>query len=259
MTETVVESIGDVRIYGKGVLGGKGDGLVQINEKRIPGTHKLRTRILTTSFYERFLENEGAIPKSDQKTIASILDDLGDLPISVRSSATNEASVLAGGDKSVHAGENESFMLPNNHPNITVRKQQLFQAISFIYNDFCSKQAVGGGEKMSVVINPIPGTFLKTDVGPVYFPMVSGVASSYFPHALKSQKSDEGFARLAFGHGYATVIDDFPVISMATIRNPLPGKLLGSRQKYFYAIDMKRNQMLSGEELETMKRMHIRF
>jgi len=259
MIETVVECVGDIRIYGKGMLGGKGDGLVQINEYKIPGAHKLRTLILATGFYDRFLDNEGIIPKVDQKTIASILEDFRSLPISVRSSATNEASVLAGGDDSVHAGENTSFMLPNNHSDVAIRGQQLFQAITFIYNDFRSKQALDSREKMAIVINPIPGTFLKTDAGPIYFPLVSGVANSYFPHALQSQKPDEGFARLAFGHGYATVMDDFPVISMATIKDPLPGKLLGSGQQYFYAINMHKNQGLSGEELETMKRINIRF
>jgi hypothetical protein len=112
---------------------------------------------------------------------------------------------------------------------------------------------------MAIVINPIPGVSENTDAGPVYFPMVSGVANSFFPYALKTQKAEEGFARLAFGHGYATVLDDFPVISMATIRNPIPVRLLGEGQKYFYAIDLTKNQDLTGEELETMKRLHIRF
>ena len=58
---------------------------------------------------ERFGEEE-------LETLTSILDKLGHIPISVRSSATNEACVLPGGKGSVHAGENTSFMLPNNHP-----------------------------------------------------------------------------------------------------------------------------------------------
>ena len=49
------------------------------------------------------------------------------------------------------------------------------------------------------------------------------------------------------------------MISMATIRNPIPVRLLGEGQKYFYAIDLTKNQDLTGEELETMKRLHIRF
>ncbi len=259
MPEVIVNKVGDVKIYGKGQLGGKGFGLVKINEADIPRAHKLRTRILSTVFYDRFLDDGRRFGKQDLKTFRSILAKLGDIPISVRSSATNEAFVEAGRDISVHAGENTSFMLPNNHKDPDVRFHQLVRAISHIYSDFEQKQPSGSGEKMAIVINPIPGVSENSDAGPVYFPMVSGVANSFFPYALKTQKAEEGFARLAFGHGYATVLDDFPVISMATIRNPIPVRLLGEGQKYFYAIDLTKNQDLTGEELETMKRLHIRF
>ena len=52
MSVKVVEKVGDVKIYGDGFLGGKGAGLVKINECNIPKAHKLRTRVLTTAFYE---------------------------------------------------------------------------------------------------------------------------------------------------------------------------------------------------------------
>jgi hypothetical protein len=259
MPEVIVNKVGDVKIFGKGQLGGKGFGLVKINEADIPQAHKLRTRILSTVFYERFLEDGFRFGEQDLKTFRSILAGLGDIPISVRSSATNEACMTPGGDPSVHAGENTSFMLPNNHRNPDTRFHQLVQAISHIYQEFAHKQPPGSQEKMAIVINPIPGVSLNSDAGLVYFPMVSGVANSFFPYALKTQESEEGFARLAFGHGYATVLDDFPVISMATIRDPLPVRLLSEGQKYFYAIDMSQNKDLKGEELETMKRLHIRF
>ena len=259
MPEVVVNKVGDVKIFGKGLLGGKGFGLVKINEANIPKAHKLRTRILSTVFYDRFLDDGFRFGDEDLKTFRSILDGLGDIPISVRSSATNEACVTPGGDPSVHAGENSSYMLPNNHKNPNTRFHQLVQAISHIYTEFKQMQPAGSREKMAIVVNPIPGVSENSDAGPVYFPMVSGVANSFFPYALKTQKAEEGFARLAFGHGYATVLDDFPVISMATIQDPIPVRLLGEGQKYFYAIDLTKNQDLVGEELETMKRLHIRF
>jgi len=259
MTEIIVEKIGDVKIFGKGDLGGKGTGLVKINERSIPNAHKLRTRILTTVFYDRFYESDGGFGKDDLDIFASILKELGDIPISVRSSATNEAFAGAGGDTSVHAGENTSFMLPNNHPDFSSRFNQLRKAVSCIYADFRRQQAPDTREKMAIVINPIPGIREESLAGPVYYPMVSGVANSFFPYALKSQKADEGFARLAFGHGYATVLDDFPVISMATIQNPIPVRFMGEGQKYFYALDMSKNRELRGNELETMKKLHVRF
>ncbi len=215
--------------------------------------------MLTTSFYDRFLEHDGEFIKEELAPIRAILEKIGNIPISVRSSATNEAWVAPGGHGSVHAGENTSFMLPNNHPDFAVRFEQFIQAISFIYKDFLQKQSADSHEKMAIVINPIPGIHDNTDVDTIYYPLVSGVANSFFPYALKSQDPKEGFARIALGHGYATVLDDFPVISMATIRNPIPPNLLSDGQSYFYAIDMTKNQGLTGEELETMKKLHVRF
>jgi len=232
---------------------------VKINECKIPKAHKLRTQVLTTDFYQRFLNYGGKFKKEEMETISSILNELGEIPVSVRSSATNEAWISPSGEGSVHAGENTSFMLPNNHPDFSIRLHQLKQAIYFIYNDFAQRQSIDSIEEMAIVINPIPGSFYDTYAGPVYYPLVSGVANSFFPYALKTQDPKEGFARIALGHGYATVLDDFPIISMATIRNPLPLKLFGDGQMYFYAIDMNKNEGLSGDELETMKKLHIRF
>ncbi|HEX9971105.1 MAG TPA: hypothetical protein VGD14_03455, partial [bacterium] len=259
MSVTIVEKVGDVKIYGKGSLGGKGDGLVKINECSIPKAHKLRTRVLTTNFYDCFLEHGGKFIAEELIPIAAILEKIGDVPISVRSSATDEAWVSPGGQGSVHAGENTSFMLPNNHPDFSARFDQLIRAIIFIYQDFLQKQSSDSQEKMAIVLNPIPGIYYESDAGSIYYPLISGVANSFFPYALKSQDPKEGFARIAFGHGYATVLDDFPVISMATINNPIPLKLLGEGQGFFYAIDMSKNEGLQGEELETMKKLHIRF
>ena len=259
MSAKVVEKVGDVKIYGTGFLGGKGEGLVKINECHIPSTHKLRTRVLTTEFYDHYLNNGGQFGNEDLETISAILDNLENIPISVRSSATNEACLSSEYSNSVHAGENSSFMLPNNHPDFSKRFKQLIQSIYFIYKDFAQNQPINGNEKMAIVINPIPGIYDETLAGKVYYPLISGVANSFFPYALKSQNAEDGFARIAFGHGYATVIDDFEVISMATIKNPIPFNLLGDGQMFFYAIDLNKNDSLNGFELETIKKLHIRF
>ncbi len=259
MSVNIVDKIGDVKIYGTGYLGGKGNGLVKINECKIPRAHKLKTRVLATTFYDHYLRNNKQFSKDELDTIKQILQKLGDIPISVRSSATNEAWADPSSKDSVHAGENTSFMLPNNHPDFSTRFNQLVQSIYYIYNDFFKRQPENSQEKMAIVINPIPGFYDKTMVGPVYYPLISGVANSCFPYALKTQKPEDGFARIAFGHGYATVLDDFPVISMATIKDPIPFDLIGKGQSYFYAIDMTKNESLKGHELETMKKLHTRF
>ena len=257
----IVEKIGDVKIYGDGSPGGKGLGLARINECPIPKANKLKTWILTTTFYDHFMDRDGKFGKEESDIIHSIVTELGDVPIGVRSSATNEAGISAKGTALIHAGEYTSFMLPNNHPDPKTRVHQVQQAIDHIYHDFTRKQPPSSREKMAIILNPIPGIFDDTLAGPCYYPYISGVANSYFPHALKTQNPKEGFARIAFGHGYATVLDDFPVISMATIKNPIPLKLLqiGNGQQYFYALDLTKNRELRGEEMETMKKLHVNF
>lgn len=261
MSIKITETAGDVKIYGSGSPGGKGAGLVEVGEISLPKVSRLKTRILATSFYDRFLDNDQRLGEEELSVISSILEEFPEVPLGIRSSATNEAGQPAGSISPIHAGENASFMLPNNHPDPQARLSQAVQAVYHIYEDFLPRQPASGPEKMAVVINPIPGLFDDTLAGPVYYPYISGVANSFFPHALKNQNPKEGFARVAFGHGYAAVLDDFPVISMATIRNPIPLHLLriGTGQQYFYALDMTKNRELRGEELETMRKLHVRF
>jgi len=259
MTKTILDEAGDVVVYGRGLMGGKGAGLVKIAECRRLQSRKLPTRILTTSIYDRYLELGGRFAAGDLETFAEVLRGLGETPVSIRSSATDEAGFAEEGTAEVRAGENTSFMLPNNHPEPDRRFGQFVLAIRHIYEDFRRKQPAGSAEKMAIVVNPIPGVGEDSAAGPIYFPLVSGVANSYFPYALKTQDPADGFARVAFGHGYATVLDEFPVISVATIRQPAPLRLMGPGQRFFYAIDMTRNETLRGEELETMKQLHVRF
>jgi hypothetical protein len=259
--EDVFNKSESVEIYGKGSLGGKGAGLARISDCGIPQTRKLKTKILTTTFFDRFQKEGGKFKAEDLNALDAVLREMGDVPLGVRSSATNEACISPEMIGPVHAGENISFMIPNNHPDEKVRFHQLKIALYHIYNDFIQKQPANSIEKMAIVINPIPGIFDDTLAGPFYYPYISGVANSFFPYALKTQGTNEGFARIAFGHGYATVLDEFPVISMATIKNPIPLRFLriGRGQQYFYALDMTKNKGLSGEELETMKTLHVRF
>jgi len=249
---------GDVQIFGEGSPGGKGTGLALISRCAICEAEKIPTRILSTSFFDSFAS--GFTPEEDD-TIRAILEEFADIPIGVRSSATNEAGGEEGRRDQLHAGEYRSYMLPNNHPDPGVRFAQVKKAIAHIYTDFIERQSPASVEKMAILINPIPGIRDHTNAGSCYYPCVSGVANSWFPYALKTQDPNDGFARIAFGHGYAAILDDFPIISMATIREPIPLKLMqsGNRQQHFYALNLARNEALSGDELETMEVLHTRF
>lgn len=250
----------EVTVHGAGDLGGKASGLAALNSWDLPGTARLPTHVLATGFYNAYLERGGVAGAGIEPVAAAILEAIGDRPIGVRSSATNESGGEGQGRRAIHAGENLSFMLPNNHPDPQVRVRQLLLAISHVYDDFAGRQEQDPEASMAVVVNPIPGLFDDTAAGPYFYPYVSGVADSFFPYALKNQDPREGYARIAFGHGYATVLDDFPVIPMATITKPMPLDLLqtGGGQKYFYALDLMKNSDLRGEELETMTKLHVR-
>jgi hypothetical protein len=250
----------DVTLYGTGDLGGKASGLAALNDWDLPGVARLPTHVLATGYYDEYMQRGRVVGEDIEPVAVAILDVIGDRPIGVRSSATNEGGAEGKGRCAIHAGENLSFMLPNNHPDPQVRVRQLMLAIRHVYDDFSGRQGQDPEARMAIVVNPIPGLFDDTAAGPYFYPYVSGVADSYFPYALKNQDPKEGYARIAFGHGYATVLDDFPVISMATICNPLPLELLqtGRGQKYFYALDLMKNSDLRGEELETMTRLHVR-
>ena len=250
-----------VTVYGQGSPGGKGEGLIRVNECDLPGAHKLPTHILATGFFDRYLERGRDFGEEERAVFATIYRKMGDGPIGVRSSATNESGLTGNRPSAVHAGEHISFMLPNNHPDEDIKFRQFEMAVRHIYEHFIHRQSGEEREAMGIAVNPIPGVFDDTMTGPVYYPYISGVANSYFAHALKTQDPGEGFARIAFGHGYATVLDDFPVISMATISHPIPLKLMrmGGGQRFFYSLDMTKNQELHGEELETMKKLHVRF
>jgi hypothetical protein len=214
MSPAISDIAEEVKAYGTGFLGGKGEGLAKLNALSLPKVKKLRTYILSTSYFDRYIGNGRRLESEALGIVTSILNDLGDVPLGIRSSATNEAGIAAARISPVHAGENASFMLPNNYPDPQMRFSQAVQAICCIYDDFLQKQPASSREKMAIVINPIPGIFDDTLAGPVYYPYISGVANSFFPHALKNQNPHEGFARIAFGHGYATVLDDFPVTTL---------------------------------------------
>src|SRR4030065_1400764 len=91
MSIPITEKTGDVRVFGSGKPGGKGAGLIKTNEISLPKVGMLKTRILATDFYDRYLENRCKLGEQDLFVVTSILDELGEIPLGIRSSATNEA------------------------------------------------------------------------------------------------------------------------------------------------------------------------
>ncbi|MBM4170239.1 MAG: histidine kinase, partial [Ignavibacteria bacterium] len=100
----------------------------------------------------------------------------------------------------------ETFMLPNNHPNIKVRLKQLFHAIKKIYMSIYfqrSKEYIRvttyrlEEEKMAVIIQKLVGGLHNGK----YYPEFSGVAKSYNFYPNPPLKSNDGIVSVAPGLG----------------------------------------------------------
>ena len=254
-------------IYGAGGLGGKGEGLLLVDQNEITSATKLLTHVLTSEFYDRYRDNGNEFDIETLDCLKHIHASFSRLPIGVRASEKYENDPLV-----PTSGVSSSYMIPNNHKRPEERFTQLLHAIRHIFDKYTRRirQPNGpngpGGHKntLSVLLNPIPGVRSQTRAGAYFYPMSSGVADSFFKHPLtldgSMQQPTEGFARVAFGHGYAVVRDEFEVIPMATIKNPLPPRLMTrDGQPYFYAINLNQDVIISDEEMSTMSMLHMKF
>jgi hypothetical protein len=221
---------------GSGSLGGKGRGIAFLNAALASHStlHKFKnveiktpqTFVIGTEVFEEYMEvnqlQEFAIRIQDEKRLdkkfleaklpEEIVSQLRTLleriqyPLAVRSSSLLEDSQLL-----PFAGLYKTFMLPNSHPDIEIRLQQLLDAIRFIYASVFyrqSKEYVKNTdyrieeEKMAVIIQQCIGDRHED----LYYPVVSGVAQSYNYYPLDPMQPEEGIVHLALGLG-KTIMD----------------------------------------------------
>ncbi len=265
-----------------GSLGGKGRGLAFINtliynydfNKHVPDINirSPRTSVIGTDEFEYFIERnriKGKIAELENydeiKRIftTGILTDtlirrlrvllkLINKPLAVRSSGMFEDSL-----SQPFAGIFETYLLPNNHPDINVRLNQVMDAIKLVYASVYSSEARGyieainyklDEEKMAIVIQEVVGH--KYD--DVFYPHISGVAQSYNYYPFAHMKPEEGFAVAALGLG-KYVVDGgsayrfspiYPSVEILT-----PKDLYKNSQVKFLAVDLAKNDvnLLEGE------------
>lgn len=249
----------NITVHGKGEIGGKGEGLVTIDRIPLRQAHKLKAEIFANEFYERYRNNGYHFDSESLEHLRAVHASFSSCPISVRASERLENDPYV-----PSSGESSSYMLPNQHPDVEERFDQLVRSIAYLYGKFGKRAAEqqGLGDGVAFLINPIPGIASATRGGRFYSPMSSGAADSFFKHPLNLedglQDPQEGFARVAFGHGYAVVRNDFDVIPLATIRNPISPRLMNKRgQRFFYAIDFDGTKPLSDDEMSTLSMLHV--
>ena len=259
---------------GKGSLGGKARGLAFVSNllKRLPAIHQKfeninifvpRAMVITTEGFETFVEenNLKGLSKSDapDEEIADkfckavfpewIADDLRaylariTYPLAVRSS-----SLLEDAQFRAYAGLYQTYMVPNDHPDLDTRLAQLINAIKLVYAStyFQSPKAfsrrVGQRteeEKMAVIIQQLVGERYNT----YFYPAISGVAQSYNYYPFAKMQPEEGIATIAMGLGKTVMEGEKALRFSPKYPQILPQRttvddMLENSQRFFFSLKM---------------------
>ncbi len=257
---------------GKGSLGGKGRGMAFISNfienidfsKIIPGIN-IRippTTVLGVSEFDRFLEFNNlygnTYSRSDyiqirNQFLESRFEDSMDeqlleylkvmqKPLAIRSSGLFEDSLLQ-----PFAGVYATFLIPNNHPDIRVRLDQLVTAVKLVYASIFTDSAQKyfeaihykiEEEKMAVIIQEVVGN----EFNGKFYPHISGVAHSYNYYPVAYMEPEDGVSVTALGLGMYVAGGEsawrfcpkYPSINTTSVRDQIR-----ESQRHFYAIDMK--------------------
>ncbi|MEL7586134.1 MAG: PEP/pyruvate-binding domain-containing protein [Prolixibacteraceae bacterium] len=274
---------------GKGSLGGKGRGIAFMCNfienidftKNIPGIN-IRipaTAIIGSTEFDKFLELnnlyekiygnadyehtkmiflDSALSEGLKKRLMKYTEKMT-RPLAVRSSGKFEDSLLQ-----PFSGVYATYLIPNNHPDVSVRYKQLETAVKLVYASIFTDSAAAyfdavnykiEEEKMSVIIQEVVGH----EHNKRYYPAISGIAQSYNYYPVSHMVPEDGFAVAAIGLGMYVVGGEkafrfspkYPKINVGTIRDQVQGS-----QQEFYAVDMIRKEadlVKDGEEAAIVK------
>jgi hypothetical protein len=274
--------------FASGSLGGKGRGLAFINmlinnfdfNELVPDIKitSPKTSIIGTEEFEKFIHSNDIYDKIYNETDYNVIKKLfydGKLsdglikrlrsyitlinkPLAIRSSSLFEDSLMQ-----PFAGIFDTFLLPNNNPDIEVRLEQIMNAIKMVFASIFSPTAQAyfravnykiEEEKMAIAIQEVVGNQYDN----YFYPHISGVAQSYNFYPFAYMKPDEGFSVVAVGLGKYVVEGEktyrfspvHPQLEMYT-----PKELFKNSQVHFYAIDLNKKDIniLEGEDVGLIK------
>lgn len=215
--------------------------------------NKLHELVVKESDYERLKKSfiRGKLTPTLMRRLRSLLQIITK-PLAVRSSGLFEDSLAQ-----PFAGIFETYVLPNNHPDLDVRLQQLADAIKLVFASVYSEVAKGyvraihyqiEEEKMAVVIQELVGKPYED----YYYPHISGVAQSYNYYPFAHMKPEEGFAIIALGLGKHVVEGNkayrfspkYPTLDINS-----PKDQFKNSQVSFLAVDLNRTEpnLLEGD------------
>ena len=259
---------------GTGSLGGKARGLAFFSNllKRLSAIHQKfeninifvpQAMVITTEGFEAFVEANDlkGYSKSDapDEEIAEmfckatfpkwIVDDLKayltriTYPLAVRSS-----SLLEDAQFRAYAGLYQTYMVPNDHPDLETRLAQLINAVKLVYAStyFQSPKAfskrVGQRteeEKMAVLIQQLVGE----RYGEYFYPAISGVAQSHNYYPFSKMQPEEGIATIAMGLGKTVMEGEKALRFSPKYPQILPQRttvddILENSQRFFFSLKM---------------------
>ncbi|MCB0804949.1 MAG: pyruvate, phosphate dikinase [Bacteroidales bacterium] len=274
--ETAILDDTNIVTLSEGAMGGKGRGLAFLNALiyNLDFTHNIpdinlktpRTAIIGTDEFEFFIDNNdlhyiyseskeyeeikqrflnGKLTPTLVKRLKEMLR-LIDKPLAIRSSGLFEDSLMQ-----PFAGVFETYLLPNNHPDINVRLKQTTDAIKLVYASIFSDMARGyiravnyriEEEKMAVIIQEVVGNKYED----MFYPHISGVAQSYNYYPFAHMKPEEGYAVAAFGLGKYVVEGErafrfspkYPTTEILS-----PKDQVRNSQTEFYAVDLSKKDI----------------
>jgi hypothetical protein len=139
-------------------------------------------------------------------------------------------------------------MLPNAHPNLEKRFEQLIIAIKLVYASTYLKAPRSYAkstmhrtedEEMAVVLQQLTGTVYNN----YFYPAISGVAQSYNFYPISHLKAEEGITHIALGLG-KIVMEGGPTLRFCPkypqflTQFSMIDDILENSQKYFYALKL---------------------
>jgi hypothetical protein len=260
---------------GQGSLGGKARGLAFMSAmlREYPELYEKypkinieipKTLVIATDGFESFVSSNGlkylagsdfsdqeitekflaaTMPKWLEEQLEVFLTQV-QYPLSVRSS-----SLLEDAHFQPYAGLYETYMIPNNHPDLSARLRQLVTAVKRVYAStyYEGPKAFSRNvssqpheEAMAVIIQQLAGG----EYGDYFYPAVSGVAQSYNFYPFSHMKHDDGIAHIALGLGRTVVEGEKNMRFCPRYPNILPQfstveDILENAQRYFYALKTK--------------------
>jgi hypothetical protein len=165
-------------------------------------------------------------------------------PLSIRSS-----SLLEDAQFQPYAGLYATFMIPNNHPDKTVRLKHLITAIKLVYAStyYEGPKAFARNtsnqpqeEAMAVIIQHVVGQ----PYGDYYYPAISGVCQSHNFYPVSHMKPEEGIAHIALGLGKTVVEGEQTLRFSPRYPDIIPhfssvDDILKNAQRHFYSLKLR--------------------